>query len=145
MKPNVIRPIAVCIFRRGDSIFVFEGYDPTKEEVFYRPLGGAIEFGESGAQTVARELQEEIGAQVTEIRYLFTLENIFTYDGQPGHEIIMVYEGRFVNDGWYDRSHVKGHEDNGLPFKALWKPLEDFRQGAILYPTGLLARLIGGD
>ncbi|MGC9356472.1 MAG: NUDIX hydrolase [Anaerolineae bacterium] len=145
MKPNVIRPIAVCIFRRGDSIFVFEGYDPTKEQVFYRPLGGAIEFGESGAQTVARELQEEIGAQITEIRYLFTLENIFTYDGQPGHEIIMVYEGRFVNDDWYDRSHVKGHEDNGLPFKALWKPLEDFRQGAILYPTGLLARLIGED
>ena len=35
-----------------------------KGQIFYRPLGGVIEFGERGAETVARELKEEIGADV---------------------------------------------------------------------------------
>lgn len=143
MKLDVIRPIAICIFRQNGAIFVFEGYDPTKDQTFYRPLGGAIEFGEPGAETVTRELREEIGAEVTDLRYLSTLENIFTYDGQPGHEIVLVYEGRFADEAWYARDRVEGQEDNGLPFQALWKPLEDFRQGAILYPTGLLEMLMG--
>jgi hypothetical protein len=26
------------------------------------------------------------------------LENIFTFNGQPGHEIVLVYDGRFVEE-----------------------------------------------
>jgi hypothetical protein len=35
-----IRPLAICIFRDGDRILVGLGFDPTKQEQFYRPLGG---------------------------------------------------------------------------------------------------------
>ena len=51
MKNN-IRPIAVCVVRNNDNILVFEGYDPVKKETFYRPLGGAIEFGEHSKSAV---------------------------------------------------------------------------------------------
>ena len=54
----MIRPLAICLFSRGDQILVAEGFDPVKDETFYRPLGGAIEFGERAVQTLARELSE---------------------------------------------------------------------------------------
>ncbi|GAB4413366.1 MAG: hypothetical protein Kow00123_27080 [Anaerolineales bacterium] len=39
---NAIRPIAICVFRRDDRIFVFEGYDPLGGKAFYRPLGAGL-------------------------------------------------------------------------------------------------------
>jgi ADP-ribose pyrophosphatase YjhB (NUDIX family) len=76
LKTKRIRTIAIGIFRRGDSIFVVEGYDPNKGETFFRPLGGEIEFGERGSEALAREMREETGLEVENVRYLGTCENI---------------------------------------------------------------------
>lgn len=143
MKPNVIRPIAICVFRHDGRILAAEGYDPIKDQTFYRPLGGAIEFGESSADTITRELAEELGAAVTDLRYLGTVENIFTYNGQMGHEIVMVYDGAFADRTLYDRAATEGAEDDGLPFRAVWVRLADCRDPAAspVYPTGLLELL----
>ena len=94
MKKKRIRPLAICVFRRNDRILVAEGYDSIKKQTFYRPLGGAIEFGERGEDTVRRELKEEINVEVGELHYIGTLENIFIFNGTPGHEIVIVYDGR---------------------------------------------------
>ncbi len=142
MKAGVIRPLAIGIFRRGDAILVFEGYDPSTDEVFYRPLGGAIEFSERGYETVAREVREEIGAEARDLRYLGLCENIFDYDGKPGHEIVLVYEGVLADPALYRQDQFVGHEDDGQAFKALWKSLDDFRRGeSLLYPDDLLGLL----
>jgi len=93
MKKNKIRPLAICVFCNHNRILVAEGYDPVKKQTFYRPLGGGIEFGESSEHTIHRELMEEIGAEVSDLKYLGTLENIFVFNGEPGHEIVMVYDG----------------------------------------------------
>ena len=141
MKPPRIRPIAIGVFRRDGRLFVAEGYDPSKGETFYRPLGGSIEFGERGEQAVVRELREEVNAEVANLRYLGTLENIFTYNGQPGHEIVLVYEGDFADQAIYRKAMVIGREEGGDSFKAVWKPLNDFTgdapSRAPLYPDGL--------
>lgn len=127
-------------------IFVMEGYDSRKDEVFYRPLGGTIEFGELAPQTVERELQEEIGAAVTNLRYLGVRENLFTLEGRAGHEIVLIYEGDFVDKSIYEQKAVAAQEDDGIPFTAFWKPLAEFRQGkAPLYPEGLLELISGHD
>lgn len=112
MKPNVIRPIAICVFRHDGRILAAEGYEPLTGRLFYRPLGGAIEFGESSAATIEREIAEELGAAVTDLRYLGTLENVFTYGGQTGHEIVMVYDGEFVDRTLYSRAAIEGDEDD---------------------------------
>lgn len=133
-----VRPLAICVFRKADKIFVAEGYDPVKVETFYRPLGGEIDFGEYGHQTVAREIREEMNAQATDLRYLGAIENIFTFNGQPGHEVVLVYEGVFADKSMYDKDEVSGQEGEYGPFKAMWKPLQDFKNGqAKLYPEGL--------
>lgn len=143
MKPNVIRPIAICVFRNDGRILAAEGYDPLKGQTFYRPLGGAIEFGEYSAATIERELSEELGTAVVDLRYLGAIENVFTYDGRTGHEIVMVYDGAFVDRSLYERPVIEGVEDDGLAFRAVWINLNDCaKPGAPpLYPTGLLEML----
>lgn len=67
---NQIRPIALCVFHHNNRILVFEGYDKAKDEIFYRPLGGGIEFGEMGEYAVRRELKEEINVDIDDMKFL---------------------------------------------------------------------------
>jgi 8-oxo-dGTP pyrophosphatase MutT (NUDIX family) len=145
MKPGNIRPISICVVRRSGDIFVFEGRDTLKGETFYRPLGGAIEFGERSAQAVRRELREELSAELDNLRPIGVLENLFTHEGRPWHEIVFVFEADFADRTLYNRKSATCIEDNGGQFPALWKPVSDFSGGkAILYPGGLLELLTGG-
>ncbi len=144
MSESKIRLIALCVFARGDRILVMEGSDPLKGETFYRPLGGGVEFGERGEETVVRELMEEIGASVREAWYLGTLENIFVYRGRPSHEVALIYDGRFEDESLYERELIEGVEADGEPIRACWKSLAEFAPGTPtpLYPPGLLDRLL---
>ncbi len=138
-----IRPIAIAIIRRGENILVFEGHDPIKGETFYRPLGGGIEFGERGEEAVLRELREEAGVELTNVRYLETLENIFTVRGEPSHELVLLYAADLADASLYGVELLNCVEDDGSAFCAMWQPLDYFRAGnAPLYPDGLL-ELIG--
>ena len=87
MNEGRIRTIVLGIFLHEDRLLVFRGDDPTRNVVFYRPLGGGIEFGEPSADAFVREIREELGAELTAVRYLGMLENIFTHAGKRGHEI----------------------------------------------------------
>jgi hypothetical protein len=72
--------------------------------------------------------------------YLGTLENIYIFNGIPGHEIVQVYDGELVDSGLYEQAVISGHEaDGNLPMKVIWKSLDEFGPGkSILYPDGLL-------
>ena len=142
MVSGIVRPVALCVIRRDDKILVFEGYDNAKNDYFYRPLGGTIEFGESSSEAAAREMAEELDTEVQNARWLGVVENIFTVHGQTGHEIVMLYEADFVDEDMYGRNPIWGQEDDGSPIKAIWKPLDDFKKGrGRLVPEGLLAIL----
>ena len=95
--PRIVRPIALAIIRHRDRLLVFRGEDRLKPEVFYRPLGGGIEFGETAESAVRREIREEIGAELTNVRLIGALENLFTLNGGPGHEIALLFEAEFEN------------------------------------------------
>ena len=143
MIPHKIRPIAICVFQHDGRILAAEGVDPLKGQTFYRPLGGAIEFGEYSAATIARELSEELGAAVVDLRYLGALENVFTFNGQTGHEIVMVYDGAFADRSLYEQPVLTGMEDDGAPVRAVWVRLAGCAEPAAppVYPTGLLELL----
>ena len=144
MKKNKIRPLSICVFRNNNRILVAEGYDLVKKQTFYRPLGGGIEFGEYSEQTIHRELMEEIGVEVGDLKYLGTLENVYVFNGTPGHEIVQVYDGALKDPGLYDQAVIVGQEaDIEDSFRAVWMSLNVFGEGkAILYPTGLLEMLV---
>ena len=44
---SVIRPRAICVFRRGDRILVSFAVDPKTGGRYARTIGGAVEFGEA--------------------------------------------------------------------------------------------------
>ena len=142
---NQIRPIAICVFLRKNKILVAEGYDPVKNETFYRPLGGGIEFGESSKETICREMMEELNLKVEQesLIYLGALENIFVFNGSPGHEIVLVYDGALKESALYEQAIISGKEANGEDIRAVWKDLDEFiRVKSILYPTGLVEMLV---
>ncbi|MCX6029595.1 MAG: NUDIX domain-containing protein [Chloroflexi bacterium] len=144
MQSGKIRTIVLGIFLHEGRLLVFEGGDPATGRIFYRPLGGGIEFGEQSHQAFVRESREELGAEVTHARYLGMLENIFTLDGRMGHEMVLLYEAEFADPALYVREAFPLANDNGEPIKVLWKPLADFETGALLVPSGLLELIRNG-
>ena len=149
-KKKRIRPLALCVFRRADKIFVSRvDTTPHKaDQTFYRPIGGRIEFGEPGAQTVIREVKEELGATVVDVVYLGALENIFSYEGKAGHEIVLLFDGRFTDPSLnQDDVKVAGTDGAEHLYEASWKALSFFQsEGAPpLYPLGLLELLAARD
>ena len=138
-EPNApeIRPKALCVFQCANRILVGHGYDTVKQEHFYRPLGGAVEFGETALETLRREIREELDTDIAEPRLLGVLENIFTCDGAPGHEVLFVFDARFVDVALYEEPHLDVLE--GGWERATWEPLEELASGQRpLYPAGLL-------
>ena len=139
MNEERIRPIAICVCRDGERILVAEYNE--KGHLYYRPLGGAIEFGERGEEAVRREIREEIASDLIDMRYLGLLENIYSIDGQRAHQIVLVYDGRLSDASLYEKEVIQGDE-LGDPFKAVWKRLDEFGPGKPpLYPDGLMALL----
>ena len=141
-----VRVISIAAISRPNdgAILAMRCYDPARTLTFYRPLGGAVEFGESTAETVRRELMEELGKEVVVKRRLGVLENRFVYDGRPGHEIIFIWQADFVDAAAYLEESLPYCEDNGLTGEAFWVyPDRLANQGIPLYPTGLTELLQG--
>jgi len=139
MKKGIIRPLVICIFQKDDSILVAEGYDPVKGDYYYRPIGGGIEYGEKSAEALIREVREEIETDIFNLKYLGTVENIFTFNGEIGHEIVQVYDASFVDTSFYTEDLFEGKEDDGKIFKIMRLPISKFQNGELrLVPEGLL-------
>lgn len=141
-KKQRIRVIALVILRHQDHIFVTEYFHPTTDEPYYRPLGGGVEFFETGEEAVRRELMEEIEAPLADVRYLGMLENIYTVEGKRAHQICLMYGATFAHYQRQSLTYTVIGQEGKESFRALWKPLGMFRNGeAPLYPNGLLALL----
>lgn len=137
MSEHRIRPLALCIFHHQGKILVNQFHDDENHRTLYRPLGGGIEFGERSADAVVREVQEELGLSIHNVRLLGTLESLFTYAGKPGHEIVQVYDARFDDERVYERPAIEGHESDGAAFTAKWRDSTDFGPASPLVPEGL--------
>ena len=134
---QVIRPIAIGIFREGDRILVGHGHDALRGERYCRPPGGALEFGERAADALRREILEEIHAEITPPHLLGVLENTFTLEGARKHEIVFVFETAFVDSRLYQLPELPLYEP-GWDGRLTWELLHGFENAAIaLYPEGL--------
>lgn len=137
-----VRAKAVAVCRNAGRVLVERGYDRLAESRFYRAIGGHIDFGERAAQTVVREWREEYGLTLRDVRLLGVLENVFTYEGRPGHEIVFAFEARVVEPEVYQRDEIEGTDPDGRRHEAVWVSLDDLATGGIpLSPAGLLELL----
>jgi ADP-ribose pyrophosphatase YjhB (NUDIX family) len=142
MSAAHIRVLALGVIRNGDRMLLEHGFDSVKQSRFFRPPGGGVEFSESTSAALRREFREELSAEIHEPRLLGVLENLFEYEGVPGHEIVFVFESRFVDASLNTRQTFVIEEDPNRPIEATWLSLEDVcSTGQPLYPTGLLELL----
>lgn len=140
---NQVRVKALGLIRNGDRLFVAEGYHPDLQKHYYRALGGSIEFGETSLDALQREFQEEIQAELANIQYLGCIENLFTYAGQPCHELIQLYQCDFADPQFYQLDQLTFMEDprDGInePIIARWIECDRFKTGDLwLVPEACL-------
>ncbi len=107
---------------------------PTKENPhgYHRLVGGSVELGESHRDAIVREIQEELGASIGNLRFLATVEDIFRYDGTLCHHIVFLYTGRLhpsppLSDGFLT-------EADGSVVPVVWRPISDELESIPLYP-----------
>lgn len=131
--------MVMCLFRDGPRLLLSCQRSPTGSECYCRPLGGGIEFGETSCEAIVREIREELGAEIEAPVLLGALENLFTLDGVEGHEIIFVYQARFVDGSLYLTDRVTGSEGaHGDQIIAEWRTVEDLQRSECrLVPVGL--------
>jgi ADP-ribose pyrophosphatase YjhB (NUDIX family) len=128
-KGQVVKAMAVIRRARDGALLVSESADP----LFQRPLGGHVEFGEYAADTIRRELLEEIGQVVTDVRLLGVLENIFGWRDGTEHEVVFIFTAAFASAAAYEVEEqlILDKPDR----RVLWR-----RPDAVsppLYPAGL--------
>lgn len=135
--PKRIRPISICLFYNNGKILATKAFDEVKKETFYRSIGGGIEFGESGIEAIEREVTEELGVEIENIKELGIFESIFVYNGKQGHEFVMVFDADFKDKNFYNKNEIKVTEGD-LVGTAYWLTIEEIiNKKVILYPESL--------
>lgn len=86
-----VRQRAAAIVRHEDGRVLLHRL---QRDAFWALPGGGIEPGESAAQAITRELQEELNIVVALEDLAFVVENFFNYAGVAYHEIGLYLHAR---------------------------------------------------
>jgi ADP-ribose pyrophosphatase YjhB (NUDIX family) len=141
MTPK-IRLKALGVFKHENRFLFSKHYDATHQDYFVRPLGGTVEFGEQSKDTLHREIQEEINAAITEVQLLQVIEDMFEHHGKPFHDVVFLYQARFVDEAIYQQSQITCEESDGIVYEAYWLSLEEIKEKQYrIVPQGLEAIL----
>ncbi len=122
-KFKEIRPIVLGIVTKENKILVSKGYDEVKDEVFYRCIGGGIEFLENSKEALKREFKEELNIDISVGEFLGIAENIFTYNGKDAHELILFYNVDIKKKDYKEIYHIV---DDDCESDAMWIDIDKF-------------------
>lgn len=145
---NTIRVKAMCLLIQDDFILVADGSTMKSNarlviaRNFYRVMGGTMEPNETAEETVRREIREELNSELENLERLDVIENIYTYEGHKGHEIVFLFKGELTNKELrkQDKIHVV---DADYEFDAIWVPIKELLNGdKPLYPSLDYSRFI---
>lgn len=134
-KFKQIRPVALGLAIKDGKVLVSEGYDKIKNQTFYRCLGGGIEFLEKSDEALKREFKEEINADITVKDFLGLSENIFTFEGKNGHELIFIYLIDIKDCDYKEKYQIIDNQNS----TAKWIDINKFKSGeSIIYPKEII-------
>ncbi|GEB44749.1 hypothetical protein MTE01_06940 [Microbacterium testaceum] len=134
--PSRIRVKAMLVVPHpGSPAHLVSAHAPTLENPrgFHRLIGGSVEFGETHREAIVREVEEELGARITDLTYLDTVESLFRSDGERGHEIVALYSGGLdPSPGEHGGSLT---ESDGSVVPVVWRPIDAETDAVPLYPA----------
>jgi ADP-ribose pyrophosphatase YjhB (NUDIX family) len=137
-KRQIIKAMAVIRRARDGALLVSESADP----LFQRPLGGHVEFGEYAVDTIHREFLEEIGQELTDVRLLGVLENIFPWRDGTEHEVVFIFAAAFADEAAYEIEDQLIRDDTEPKDRVIWRLADAVSPP--LYPAGLTELIAGG-
>ena len=133
-----IRVKVIGLAWRKDQLLAAEVEDDRGRIKGVRPLGGAIEFGESREEALQREFQEELETDIRIVGPWHLLENIYEHHGATGHEYIFAADIKLAEASLYERDEIHYSELDETAATARWFGRDRLRDAGIdLYPTGL--------
>lgn len=102
--------------------------------------GGRVHVGEDSKNSLAREMKEELGVEITVEQLLWFTENFFDYRGTPFHEIGLYYTiSGLVDPSLRQKGPFYGLEGERLIYQ--WVPLDELPSMTV-YPVFLKERII---
>jgi ADP-ribose pyrophosphatase YjhB (NUDIX family) len=134
---KAIRPIVLALIKNKNKLLVFQGKDKVKDQIFFRLLGGGIEFSEKSDEALEREIKEELNAEIKNLNFIKVLENIFDYEGKDYHELVFVYSAEFVDTKFYDFNEID-ILDSEHQSKAIWVDVDKLKNSNFV-PEGIKA------
>lgn len=93
---------------------------------YYFLPGGHVEFSENMRDALSRELYEEMGARITDIKFIGGVENLFSQDGKERHEVSFVFHADI------DIEEIKSREEH---VQFFWFSLDEFVAQNIVPPA----------
>ncbi len=132
----VYRVVGIALHRGRVLLHQVEGWD------FWSLPGGRGEFLEASADTLRREMREELGCTVQVERLVWVAENFFEDDGRSFHELGFYYQMALPPDSPLCQSDgpFARRELTGEPLIFRWFPLAEVGR-LPLYPTFLRSGL----
>ncbi|MEW6339420.1 MAG: NUDIX domain-containing protein [Pseudomonadota bacterium] len=106
---------AAAVVLHGDHVLLHQ----CDGDDYWSLPGGRVEPGEVAAQTVVREMAEEVGASVVVERMLWIVENFFCHDGRQNHEVGMYFAATLAPGSPLldlSRQHRGVEQSRGLTF-----------------------------
>ena len=125
VKPTVIRVKSMIIAPNADlSAHAVIAFPPSRAnpEGFHRLIGGSVEVGETGDDAIHREVDEEIGAVIHDLRRLAVVESIFRAESGVGHEVVFLFTGRL--DPMPAATGATMTEADGTVYPLVWRPFD---------------------
>ena len=140
-EPRRPRVVVHCVLRYERKALLIRAEDRTGR-VIWRAPGGGVEWGETAEAACRREIREELGVELTSLRFLAALDGIVNWNGIDEHETVLLYDGVPVDWGPLLDPGLRCFEANGKPLDVRWMDAEQpLGAGEAFFPAGLESHL----
>lgn len=128
-----INPVIIVGITDGDKILLVRNINSTYKN--YGLVAGFMEIGEALEDTVRREVMEEVGLKVENIRYYksqpwaFSESVLVGFFADVNGNTIPTLDGNELSEArWFHREEIPVEN---TPFSLTWELIEKFRQGEV--------------